>query len=1188
MFRNCLLISLWLFGCLLLISPHLQGQTTGAQPGHPGLTEFSPETYQAGSENYQVTQADNGLMIFANGRGVLLFDGVHWELVPVPTAPVYAVATGEQNRIYVGAVNDFGYLEQTDNGSFTYRSLYRDVSAAPEARLGYVERILVTSEGTFFLGEYNIYQYAGKQYQAQYPDTGGYYYGYALQNRILLETQQQGLKEFRNGKWQAMATGYNTRDKGFFGAAPFGEKEILLASELEGLYRYDGVNLTPFPTEADNVFRQEGIYSLTALPNGSFAVGTAEGKVFIISSAGKLVFKIGQREGIPALPVTHLFSGQDGQLWIATEYGLFYLEYPSPVSYLGENDGLLGDIRTLEIHRGLLYVGTSQGLFARPTDRPDVAFRKVQGPSNVFDLVQGGRFLYAAGLGSYYGIDKLEGLPLIDGWAQVLHPLTQNPGIVAAGVSDGVDFLQLQEAGIQPTPYKVKLGHGVTAMVEDNAGNLWLETPDAGVVQLKLENGLSDDISVENYDEAKGLPSSKGVRLFRIGNFIIASTNRGLFQFDPVKKQFIEYEGIAGLSKRTKIIALETTSEGDLLLGVRRLAQQDDRGAYGVYAAEKVGGNYKLSAINLPEIRNIGFLWSSPAGRTWVANLNTFVIHDSGIRTRSKPSFKTLIGDVFINEDSLLLANAFYADPTRAPEIDFSLNTIAFHFSAARFDNAEGIRYQYRLEGGAIGVNFNTVTGGDIAGDENELAGWSLPQSRPFKEFTNLAPGDYVFKVRAIHPDGTISEEASLHFSVLPPWYLTTYALVGALAGLLLLGFLTVRLYSGWQKRRVLKENKRLEALVQERTSDLEEANTELLHKKEEIEAQSEQLAEKNEDLKTANQKLKAQQTQIVASEKLAALGKLTPSVAHEINTPLGAILGAVSNIEESIAQSWFDLAMNLQTLPHEHQGAFWAFVEKLRAGVRVFSSKEERRYTDRLEEEFRGQGVMDSEGCAKLFVKVGVVEDLQDIVPPLKDPVHAESFLRTLSNAGRIWRYLKTIQLSGERARHVIQSLKAYTRKRQDESGRVMTDLAENIDMVLTVYNYYLMQNLELHREYQPVPNVSAYPEQLMQVWTNLVTNASEAMTQRGNLWIRLNSDQDKVYVVFENDGPKIPDHQMEKIFDWQYTTKGEDGGSGMGLAISRDIIRSHGGEMKVSSTEERTVFTVSLPLKGSQQQKA
>ncbi|MGH8030744.1 MAG: sensor histidine kinase, partial [Arenimonas sp.] len=144
-------------------------------------------------------------------------------------------------------------------------------------------------------------------------------------------------------------------------------------------------------------------------------------------------------------------------------------------------------------------------------------------------------------------------------------------------------------------------------------------------------------------------------------------------------------------------------------------------------------------------------------------------------------------------------------------------------------------------------------------------------------------------------------------------------------------------------------------------------------------------------------------------------------------------------------------------------------------------------------------------------------------------------------------------------------------------------SDLAEGVETVLTIYQNQIKHGTELVRRFEDVPPVRCLPDELNQVWTNLVHNALQAMDHKGTLTVGLDRDGDEVLVSIGDTGCGIPEEIRARIFDAFFTTKPAGEGTGLGLDIVRRIIEKHHGRIEVDSEVGRgTTFTVRLPIAG------
>ncbi len=346
----------------------------------------------------------------------------------------------------------------------------------------------------------------------------------------------------------------------------------------------------------------------------------------------------------------------------------------------------------------------------------------------------------------------------------------------------------------------------------------------------------------------------------------------------------------------------------------------------------------------------------------------------------------------------------------------------------------------------------------------------------------------------------------------------------------------------------------------------------------EQIQIRESSLKQRTVELSEALEDLKRAQGKLVESEKMAALGQLIAGVAHEINTPLGAIRSSVGNIANTLNPLVRELPPFIQNLTSEKRDLFFKLVDTALLTQNIITSKEERSIKREIRGVLEEKGIEDSDHIADTLVDMGIYTDLEPFMPIFSDP-NCETTLKMAYKLTGMQRSTQNINTATERASKVVFALKNFAHI--DHSGEMIkANIVENIETVLTLYYNQIKQGVEVVRNFNPIPEILCFPDELNQVWTNIVHNALQAMKHRGRLTIGTGQQNAFVRVDITDSGSGIPPEIIDKIFKPFFTTKAAGEGSGLGLDIVRRIIDKHNGKIEVESEPGKTTFSIFLPI--------
>lgn len=343
----------------------------------------------------------------------------------------------------------------------------------------------------------------------------------------------------------------------------------------------------------------------------------------------------------------------------------------------------------------------------------------------------------------------------------------------------------------------------------------------------------------------------------------------------------------------------------------------------------------------------------------------------------------------------------------------------------------------------------------------------------------------------------------------------------------------------------------------------------------------NDELLQKNQLLEETIKELHHTQNKLIFAEKMAALGALIGGVAHEINTPLGAIKASSSNISEVVDKINVDLPWLIENASKEEIEWLFKLINKADArDISVFSKEERQRKRD-LTALFEANGIANASNYADTLVSLKVDEPDENFVQLLLLP-QAPKLLQVMKVIFSLKRNANNIFVSVDKAAKVVKALKSYIyRNRIGEFEAA--DITETINTVLVLTaNALKHQKIEVKTKFHSIPLVYCRQDELCQVWTNIITNAIQAMRSVGTLEIEVNSkDENRVIVSFKDTGGGIPEEIGQKIFEPYFTTKAVGEGTGMGLDISNQIITNHNGKIYFESTQGvGTTFFVEIPV--------
>ncbi len=315
--------------------------------------------------------------------------------------------------------------------------------------------------------------------------------------------------------------------------------------------------------------------------------------------------------------------------------------------------------------------------------------------------------------------------------------------------------------------------------------------------------------------------------------------------------------------------------------------------------------------------------------------------------------------------------------------------------------------------------------------------------------------------------------------------------------------------------------------------------------------------------------------------DRLAALGKLSAGLAHELNNPASAAKRATSLLRDALQR----IKSAVQELvKHDLTAVQKSEIEKLEASFMQPNEKpldtlEISDLEDQIDSLLRSHGQSDLWQLAADLARRGVKPEALESLFATMDADVARAALVRIAASVEIANLLNEIESSTTRISDLVQAVKEYTYMDQTTAQNV--DIVKGLENTLTILNYKLKRGITVDRKYEKIPLlVNSYGSELNQVWTNIIDNAIDAMGAKGELRVRTFRDDTCVVVEIGDNGPGISPEVEAHMFEPFFTTKGVGEGTGLGLDTAMRIVRKHRGRIQVESKPGDTRFQVFLPL--------
>jgi len=830
-----------------------QGLSMGAGTiGLPAVVHFSEKDFEAGVQNWMITQDSLGVLYFANTDGLLTYNGNDWHLFPLPNKTlVRSIKISASGKIFTGGQDEIGYYFPDRTGKLIYHSLK---GYLPKSQQSFADVWNTSLSGgrIYFRCTDRIMAIdtaLGSRRAVVYPAPSEWLYMAAVKNGVLAQDKKLGLLRYTRGRWNIIApTAF--KDQIITAVLPMGADGYLITTLKHGAYILEANKVTPVALPGE--IPQAHIYAATGIKDEptQFVLGTTSKGVYIIDIAqnpskkpvATVIRHFTSETRLQNNNVLSLFVDQEHNLWLGLDKGIDLVDYNSFIQTISPVHNTPAACYTAIIDHHELIIGTSDGLYKTDLSLPVTSdlsfsrgqFTKVSGSSGqVWGLYSTGKHLL---MGHNEGVFEIKGThtePIYkqEGvWLfQVLPHGSVQDGPWITGNYAGMELLkdsmgQITDGGRVPgSPFE-----SLRFMAMDTVRHVvFASHPYRGVYGLQMTPDMKSVNAVRLYTQKDGLPATLNNYVYTLDGQIVFCTDGGLYKYDPERDRFYpdsSYQDIFGQMSL-------------------RLVQQDSAGRIWFVSHKKLGVVLQDRKIRyFPEltgklISGFEFILPVPDQHVLVGS-NDGLIHINIDKYQAgRQKVPLLLTKVMATADlDSSLFNGYFTDQGKVvkrqsengiAELPARYNSFHFAFTATSYRPPREFEYSFKLEG-----------------FDKDWSSWSVKKE---KDYTNLPYGSYRFQVRAKDRFGVQSQVMQYQFVILPHWYQTKLAylmyLLLLFAGLIYGRHLMQQKFEA-QRVRFVKEQEKMRYLHQ---LEIEHSEREIIQlQKEKLQAE---VSFKNQEL---------------------------------------------------------------------------------------------------------------------------------------------------------------------------------------------------------------------------------------------------------------------------------------------------------------------------------------------------
>lgn len=789
----------------------LQVQKTNAKdiPFVPPVFNYNTSNYNAGNQNWAISQDKKGIMYFANNQGLVSFDGVNWALHKLPNnLGVKSIFIEEANetkgnneRIYIGSFEEFGYFERDVTNRLVYHSLkylVKDYTFKNDE----IWTIIKHDDTVYFQTFSSFFSYQNNSVIVHKSKSPPLFF-FKQNNKIFGQLIKDGLFQLNGNKFDLIIERSQLANDDVVGIVSLEDNFILMTSK-SGAFIYNPKEkvVDKWNTSVDKELREAVVNRVVALSDSLFVVGTINNGLYAINQKGNLIWHIHRKNGLNNNTILGLFKDETGNLWAALDNGISNIQVNSYMSIFEPSDIQIGMVEDMLKTDDATYVATNQGVYIY---NPSIESFTQLADFNI-------QTWYIKKFGNQIIAGHNNGVSFIEKDKQVL------VNVSSIGGTDIKEFRQNGKDALIETTYsylsvflkdnsgKWSFSHNITDgfmdlatnIQIDHTNNIWLNHMYKGIYRLRLNDELTKVIENEYFDKLDSLSISTSLHVMKLRGRMVMSDGSNFYTYDDITQKVTPYTQLnlqlPDLKETYRIIPINN----ELFWFIKNneyVLVEYNLGAY------KVKDKVPFSILNNPPNQGRANIYIDKNGTSYFCLNGGIAKYNLSEKQKSESKHLMLFSawsyDRKNNTNKYLPLNL-------SNKLDFNANTVGFNFAYSDYTKSV-FKVECYLE------NYDTR--------------WVPTDNQLSITYANLPANEYILKARIINDLGEVLSQLSFPFKIKNPWYQTSWAYVFyIILSLLIAGSVT---YS-YIRYAIRRNNNIFQAQEKERINQLNKQEKEI------------------------------------------------------------------------------------------------------------------------------------------------------------------------------------------------------------------------------------------------------------------------------------------------------------------------------------------------------------------------